>query len=177
MVVKLVFGPILLVVFGIAGYLALDQISSYNEKYALDNIAERAAITAYDIRYGWGARTGGDGGYDIGIPDGTVPGMIKLLPAAINVSLFRPYIWEVKNPLMLLAAAESIVVLILSLYLFIYKKGIIGLLNDPFLVFCFLFALLFAFAVGVSTANFGTLMRYKIPMFPFYGICLVLLKK
>lgn len=177
MVIKLVFGPILLVVFGIAGYLALDQISSYNEKYALDNIAERAAITAYDIRYGWGARTGGDGGYDIGIPDGTVSGMIKLLPSAINVSLFRPYLWEVRNPLMLLAAAESIVVLILSLYLFIYKKGIIGLLKDPFIVFCFLFALLFAFAVGVSTANFGTLMRYKIPMFPFYGICLVLLKK
>ncbi len=171
-VVKIIVGPILLSSFGMAGFLALNQVGQYNEKYALENLAERAAITAYDIRYGWGARTGGDGGYDIGIPDGTIQGMVKLMPQAINVSLFRPYIWEVRNPLMLLAAAESVFVLILTLYLLIYKRGILNLFNDPFLLFCFLFALLFAFAVGISTANFGTLMRYKIPLMSFYGILL-----
>jgi hypothetical protein len=32
---------------------------------------------------------------------------------------------------------------------------------------------MFAFAVGVSTFNFGTLTRYKIPLMPFYALALV----
>lgn len=172
-IIKLVAAPVLLLVFGLSGYAALDQVAGYNEKYALDNIAQRAAITAYDIRYGWGARTGGDGGYDIGIPDGTFFGMFKLAPAAVNVSLFRPYLWEVKNPLMLLSSIESLILLILSIYLLLYKKRIRAVFSDPFLMFCFLFSLIFAFAVGVSTANFGTLMRYKIPLMIFYCVILI----
>ena len=38
----------------------------------------------------------------------------------------------------------------------------------------FIAALVFAFAVGVSTYNFGTLMRYKIPVLPFYAIFLII---
>jgi len=173
---KLMIAPILLMVFALAGYFALDQVSAYDEKYSLDSFAQQAAITAYDIRYGWGARTGGDGGYDIGIPDGTLPGMLKLLPAAINVSLFRPYIWEVRNPLMLLSALESLVVLLLTL-VSIFNGGLRRAINDPFLVFSLVFSLLFAFAVGVSTANFGTLMRYKIPLMSFFLIFLSVKKK
>ncbi|MDH5610391.1 MAG: hypothetical protein OEY56_13015, partial [Cyclobacteriaceae bacterium] len=128
---------------------------------------------SYDIRYGWGARMGGDGGYDLGVLDGTWQSMIRLLPAAVNVSLFRPYLWEVRNPLMLLAALESTVVIFLTFWAFFYKKRFFSLFRDPFLVFCLAFALIFAFAVGVSTYNFGTLMRYKIPMYPFYLILLL----
>lgn len=165
--------PILLLLFGSVGFLTMRQIGDTNEKYALDNIAERATITAYDIRYGWGARTGGEGGYDLGVLDGTWQSMIRLMPDAINVSLFRPYLWEVKNPLMLLSALESLVVLVLSIWLLIYKGGLLNVFKDPFLTFCLLFALLFAFAVGVSTFNFGTLMRYKIPMIPFFLIIIL----
>ncbi|MFT6828639.1 MAG: hypothetical protein ACI9GZ_003758, partial [Bacteroidia bacterium] len=55
----------------------------------------------------------------------------------------------------------------------IYKKRLLVVFDDPFLVFCLIFSILFAFAVGVSTANFGTLMRYKIPMMPFFLILLL----
>lgn len=163
---KVIMVPILLFVFLIGGYGTLVQISSNDSKYSLDNVAERARITAYDIRYGWGATAGGQGGYDIGIPDGTFAGMLKLFPAAVNVSLFRPYLWEVKNPLMLLSAIESLVVAVLF-FQFIRKKGWKYLASDPFLIFCLSFSVLFAFAVGVSTFNFGSLMRYKIPLMPF----------
>lgn len=171
--IRFTIAPVLLIIFAAMGYLALQQIAGESEKYSLDAIAERAAITAYDIRYGWGARTGGEGGYDLGDLDGSWESMIRLMPQAINVSLFRPYPWEVRNPLMLLAALESLVVFFLSFYLLVYKKRLINVFRDPFLTFCFLFALLFAFAVGVSTYNFGTLMRYKIPMMGFYLINLV----
>jgi hypothetical protein len=35
--------------------------------------------------------------------------------------------------------------------------------------------LLFAFAVGFTSYNFGALVRYKIPMMPFYYIALFIL--
>lgn len=176
-VVRVLVVPVLLIFFGLIGFLALRQVSADNAKYSLENIAEQARITAYDIRYGWGARTGGDGGYDIGIPDGTVQGMVMLAPAAISVSLFRPYVWEVKNPLMALAALESLLVLWLTVWFLGIKGGWKRVAQDPFLIFCLAFALLFAFAVGVSTANFGTLMRYKIPLVPFFMILLVVAKE
>ncbi|MFY0689699.1 MAG: hypothetical protein JXQ90_21190 [Cyclobacteriaceae bacterium] len=176
-ILRAIMIPILLSLFGALGYAALVQVSSSSDKYALDEIAERAAITAYDIRYGWGARTGGDGGYDLGKIDGTWQGMIRLMPAAINVSLFRPYLWEVKNPLMLLSAVESLFFTLLTFCVMFSKRGEIWLFKEPFLVFCFVFALLFAFAIGVSTFNFGTLMRYKVPLLPFYLMTLVLIRK
>lgn len=173
--VRILIAPVLLVTFAGAGYFALNQISSESTKYSLDKIAEQAAINAYDIRYGWGARTGGDGGYDLGELDGSWGSMIRLMPQAINVSLFRPYLWEVKNPVMLLAALESIVTIFFTIKIFLVDRRFRHLVQDPFLVFCFTFSLVFAFAVGVSTFNFGTLMRYKIPLMPFYFTVLVML--
>lgn len=165
-VLRILTLPLVLLAFGGGAFFVLIKISSQSNKYNLENIVDRARVTAYDIRYGWGNRTSGDGGYDIGLPDGTLSGTLNLAPAAINVTLFRPYLWEVRNPLMLLSALESLLVLSLTFNFFL-KGGWKNVWNDPFLIFCIAFVLVFAFAVGVSTFNFGTLMRYKIPLYPF----------
>lgn len=175
-VFRITLAPILLVAATGGGYFTLNSVVSDDSRYSLDNIAKTAQITAYDIRYGWGARTGDTSGYTLGQLDGTFGSMIRLAPAAINVSLFRPYLWEVKNPLMLLSAIESAAMLFITIYLIIKGRKNLGLIfNDPQLRFCLVFALIFAFAVGVSTYNFGTLMRYKIPMMAMYGSFLVVL--
>ncbi|MEQ8629790.1 hypothetical protein [Ekhidna sp.] len=174
-VLRILIVPVLLIIFGISGFFTIQQITKESDKYALDNLAERARITAYDIRYGWGSRTGGDGGYDIGLPDGTWQSMIRLMPAGINVSLFRPYLWEVRNPLMLLSALEALIVFVLFVQA-VLSKGFSQVFKDPFLVFCLGFSLLFAFSVGISTFNFGTLMRYKIPFMPFFLAFLLISK-
>ena len=127
-------------------------------------------VTAYDIRYGWGKDAGSH--YTIGNLDGTVGSMVRLAPSAINVSLFRPYIWEVKNPLMLIYSLEALAILILTIYALIKTRlrNFITIIKQPAILFCLIYSLSFAFAVGVSTFNFGTLARYKIMMFPFYLI-------
>jgi len=89
--------------------------------------------------------------------------MLRLAPAAVNVSLFRPYLWEIKNLLMMISSLEAFVLLILTVYVIIKATTVL---------FCLLFALSYAFAVGVSTYNFGSLVRYKIPMMPFYSIAI-----
>ena len=101
--------------------------------------------------------------------------MIRLAPAAINVSLFRPYIWEVRSPLMLLASLEGMVLFIFTLiilYRMLWYK--INVLTRPAAWFSLVCSITFAFAVGISTYNFGTLFRYKVPLMPFYAILLVL---
>jgi ABC-type sulfate transport system permease component len=47
--------------------------------------------------------------------------------------------------------------------------------SDPTLFFCLVLTLIFAFAVGISSYNFGALSRYKIPCMPFFGAFLVIL--
>lgn len=167
---KFIAVPFFLLLFGGAAFAASIFVST--SEYNINSFAEKAAITAYDIRYGWGTTAGGDGGYDLGTLDGTLSGTLLLMPAAINVSLFRPYLWEVRNPLMLLSAIESLLVFVLTIKALL-SGNVLKIARDPFLSFCVVFAILFAFAVGVSTFNFGTLFRYKIPILSFYLVPLL----
>lgn len=170
--IRLFMMPFLLSIFISLGFLIMDQISQRDSRYSLTKISETARITAYDIRYGWGARLGDNSGYTLGELDGSIESLLLLAPKGIIVSLFRPWPWEIKNPLMFIASIESFTLILLTLYM-LYKvslSSIWKLLNQPVMLYCLCFALLFAFAVGVSTYNFGTLMRYKIPLMPFYSI-------
>lgn len=174
--VRMLTIPVVAIVCALLGYLTIRQVGEGDSRYSLEKIGETARITAYDIRYGWGARMGENSGYTLGELDGSMGSMIKLAPAAINVSLFRPYLWEVRNPLMLISALESLLCLIVSLWILIKVKArILFYLKKPDVLFCLIFALVFAFAVGISTYNFGSLSRYKIPLLPYYGLALVLI--
>jgi hypothetical protein len=166
---KVLLFPFTLILVVVTGYYAIQKVAEDDPRYNLEQIAETAQITAYDIRYGWGARTGEGSGYTLGELDGSFGSMIRLAPQAINVSLFRPYIWEVRNPLMLLSAFEGLILFGLTLYvLFKTRTDLLARLSQPEILFCLVFSIVFAFSVGVSTYNFGTLSRYKIPLLPYY---------
>jgi len=173
-VLRLMLAPFIITIAVGLGYLAMLKAGEDNAKYSLKNVAKTAQVTAYDIRY-WTGRDAGSG-YTLGELDGTFGSMIRLAPQAINVSLFRPYLWEVKNPLMLLSAVESLLLLLMSIYI-LFKTNIRGVkaMMNPNVVFALVFSIAFAFAVGVSTFNFGTLVRYKIPLLPFFLVALILL--
>jgi hypothetical protein len=47
--------------------------------------------------------------------------------------------------------------------------------DEPLIVFSITFAVVFAFAVGVATANFGALVRLKTPMLPYLAAGLITL--
>lgn len=178
-IIKIMAIPFIAITFSGLGYFVLQKVSEDDQRYSLDKIAKTAAITAYDIRYGWGARHGDNSGYDLGIPDGSISSFISLAPKGIIVTLFRPWPWEARNILMILSAMESMVISYLTL-LALFRSKIsraISFTQTPIGIFCLSFSLLFAFAVGVSTANFGTLMRYKIPVIPFYMTYIYLISK
>ena len=97
--------------------------------------------------------------------------MLRKAHKAIWVTLYRPYIWEAKNIVMLLSAIENLLLFLLTLYIFIksgIRNAIRHLTTSPVIIFCLIFSIVFSFAVGISTYNFGSLVRYKIPMIPFF---------
>ena len=170
MAARLLVAPVLAVIFIFFGYLAVIQLGEYNTRYQIDNIAHWSKITANDLRYWTGKEAGS--GYSLGQHDGTWQGMLQMAPEGIFTALFRPFIWESSNGLMLLNAFESLIMLLVATNA-IFKNRYQIIKKDPFLIFCVIFALIFAFAVGVSTYNFGSLSRYRIPLIPLFLIALV----
>lgn len=103
---------------------------------------------------------------------------ILALPLGIVASYFRPFPWELSSPIMLLNVAESMFFVFLLLYSF-KKLGVFGtfrrLAGNPLALFCLVFCVLFGMAVGTSTGNFGTLVRYKIPGMGFYVLMFLII--
>ena len=103
--------------------------------------------------------------------------MLSLAPVAIFTAIFRPFPWEVGSPTMVFSSIENIILIIFSTYLLISINPLYlfrAIFKDPFLVYCLVFSILFSFGVGLASANFGALVRYKIPMIPFFFTFLVL---
>ena len=173
-VVRILIFPLIVVLSVVSIYYSVIKIGEGDRRYAIENIGNTAKITAYDIRFQTGRDAGS--GYTLGELDGTISSMLRLTPQAINVALFRPYLWEVTNPLMLLSALESLFFLVLSLILiFRFRFSVLKSFRNPDVSFSFIFSVIFAFAVGVSSFNFGTLARYKIPLMPYYALAIIII--
>jgi hypothetical protein len=160
----------------IGGFLFFTQLFAKDlKRYSLENIASTASITRDWIAYS----SGDEGsGYDLGTFDPGLGGMLQKFPQAVAVTLFRPFLWEAKKVIVLLSALEALAFAYFTIQAF-RKSGILNsfkiISRDSNVLFCIIFSLIFAFAVGISSYNFGTLSRYKIPCLPFYGAFLVIL--
>jgi hypothetical protein len=125
----------------------------------------------------WHTEQGGSS-YSLGDIDYSNTGILKTMPLAINVTLFRPYLTEVHSFFQLISALQSLFFLLFSIRTLI-RTRIIGffnyLLSDSLAIFSFFFSLLYAFVAGFTSFNFGALDRYKIPCLPFYMLSLVLI--
>ncbi len=113
----------------------------------------------------------GSNSYNIGKIDGTIGGMLKVAPMAVIAGMYRPFLWEARNPVMLISGLENFILLLLTIFLLFKLKFVRFfqfIFSDPILIFSMLFTVFFMFAVGMASANFGALVRYKIPAMPFF---------
>ena len=136
-------------------------------RYSSDRILEEAAIQQQDLK----RDVYGSNSFDIGEFEPTLSGVLAKFPAAVNAAVFRPYIWETGSPTMLVSGIENLVISLISIYFLLLLgpfKILTFIVKDPYLIFCLLFTLVLGFGVGLSTSNFGALVRYKIPFMPFF---------
>jgi hypothetical protein len=110
--------------------------------------------------------------------DGSASSLAKIAPAAIIATFFRPFLWEAKNISTFFTSIESLILMLFTLFV-VYRVGIKAFfrtgLENPVVIYCLLYSLLFALFVGATTLNFGSLVRYKIPGTPFFVISLFMI--
>lgn len=171
-----------LIVFSIVGALfAITRIGGKGDYWSVDQMRLRAKDMQWwhrEVKNLYGT-AGGGSYYSLGSGDFTLGNVIKSFPLAVNVTLFRPYLWEARSPVVFISAIESLIIFIFTLKI-IFKVGLplafrISVAN-PEVFFALLFSIIFAFAVGFTSFNFGALVRYKIPCIPFYVMALFLIR-
>ncbi len=174
-ILKYSFLP-LLILFGFSfSLILLNVFSEPLEQYGdIDSMISQAQIIQQDLIR---AEQYGQNFYNIGDYDPSISGMLSKFFPAIIAGLFRPFLWEAGNILMLISGLENFIILFLTLYTIIKVrlKIIRYLTNDSLLMSLFIFSLIFAFSIGISSANFGALVRYKIPLLPIYIPMLVII--
>jgi hypothetical protein len=160
-------GPLLLTIAVVGGYFMLISMGQVLGDYAVERVLEKAVVTNQDLK----ADYYGGNSFDIGEFEPTVPSMLMKAPVAITAAIYRPFLWEAKNIVMLISGIESLLIMFITLRILIRLRvvGVIPMaLKSPLLTFSLIFSLFFAFSVGISTSNFGSLVRYRIPVLPFF---------
>lgn len=168
--------PIIVVLITIGGMQIMFFIGeSVGGHYSsIDKMLEKAVINQQDLKQSYY----GGNSFDIGDFEPTITGVLSKFPVATIAGLFRPFLWETRNPVMFISSLENSMFLFLTIYVLLlsyftwrqyswnYMKNI--LFSDAFIVFSIVFAIVFAFFIGLTTSNFGALVRYKIPLIPFF---------
>jgi len=171
---KLFVFPITLAFLIVATLASYKFINIYASKFSIDRV-----VRAAQVMQNWHltlAKREDASSYDLGKIEMTPKGIATMGFKSYVVTFFRPYLWEVRNPVMLMTAVESFLILIATFYILL-RSGIIftlrKILSDPFLLYAIIFTIVFGIAVGFASFNFGALARYKIPCVPFYLMILL----
>jgi hypothetical protein len=121
--------------------------------------------------------TQGGSSYSLGDVDYSPAGVIRKAPLAISIALFGPFIWQIRNPVMLLSGIESLIFLYYFIKVFLNARAyraINIIFKDHLIMFCIPFVLVIALAVGITSFNYGALVRYKLPLIPFFAVLISL---
>lgn len=150
-------------------------LARFAPAFSVDRLADTIAVKQQT----WTLSRGGSALQEIDdAAPTTLGGQLRRLPLALLNALFRPQLFDVKNFGALLSALEMTALswlVILSLRV----NGLTGLIRRvqraPFLLMCAVITLVGCSFVGLVTLNLGTLVRYRVPVLPFYGALLTIL--
>jgi hypothetical protein len=173
---RILFLVFIIVSVTVLSFAMINYIGREIAELAVKDLLENSVLTGKYLHFVSDQAEGST--YDIGNVEPTIHGFISIAPKAINVTLFRPYLWESNKIIIFLSAIESSLILLYFMYVLLKNKVVFfftKIAKDPFLILCIFFTLTFAIFVGVSSFNFGTLVRYKIPCIPFFLAALVII--
>lgn len=104
--------------------------------------------------------------FDIGNIESTWSGLLKMAPRAFYAGLLQPTILDVRNPIMMLSALESLTIMVSFVLAIVFFQKPDGKQLNMILC-CALVIVILCTIIGLATANFGSLVRYKVPALPF----------
>ena len=176
-IIKIILFPFLVLVIVSIGVLSFQNLSGFMGKYGnVDSALQQAQVIQKDLL---NEEVYGKNNYYLGELDGDFSDIISLAPIAIFTAIFRPLPWEIGSPTMVISAIENTILLLITISLVIRispLKVLSYILKEPFLVMALSFSLFFSFGVGIASTNFGALVRYKIPLMPFFFMSIFIIK-
>lgn len=165
---------VMLVGIGFA-YLIMQFMGDSLAEYQVDSILEKAKVTQRDLKSDYYQGNS----FDIGEFDSTLPSILGKFPIATFSAIFRPLIIESNNLVMFFSGLENLILLIFAIRVLILVRflGIFRFFfRNHLLTFSLFFSIFFAYSVGLSTSNFGSLVRYKIPCIPYFVASMYLIR-
>ncbi len=109
--------------------------------------------------------------YHLSIEEFSGINLLFVAPEAIATALFRPFIWEADGIFMLLNGFENLIILYLCIRFFVSRKQnpVRNELRDnSFYLYALFSVLILGYFVGLTSGLFGTLVRLKTPIMPFF---------
>jgi hypothetical protein len=173
-ILKLIRRIIGLPIFGISIMLLL-ILMFFNSDIILEGIGnmvgfDNLATKAEKLQDIMGESTQKDNGTGYELPPVTltVTGIINTFFSSVNVSLFRPYPWEIKKLINIPMLMESLLLffILVKAIVLLRIRVISILIKDNILLFCLLYTLGIGAVVGFISFNYGTLARYRAPVLP-----------
>lgn len=166
-----VFGKVFVLAFlGVIVYLIsqnLDVFDSYI--YSLIDIS--------NLNQQFYGPTSDTSSFEFGEIETSFTGLLKKMPLGLYTCYFRPHLWEINKPILLLSALESFLCFWVLFYAVIKKgRNFTAVLRGHIMTnIMFFFILMLGIIIGITTFNFGTLVRYKAPAVPFLWVFIFLL--
>ena len=177
--IKFVTFPLIFIIIFGSGYVIFNNLSALGlgQYENVDQTFEQAQIIQQDLLR---SEQYGTNNYSIGTLDGTLSNSLKLAPLAIFTAIYRPSILEIGSPAMVISVIENFFLLLFSIYA-LSKTNPLRLLkqifSSPILTYSLIFTVIFGFGVGIAGTNFGALVRYRIPLIPFFFPLIYLISK
>lgn len=142
---------------------------------SFEDLLKEASIKQRDLKQSYYSGSS----FDIGDYEPTIGGAVGVSHKALFAGLFRPTIFDARNIQMVLAALENLFLLILVIVVFIFRIKTVAVMlrNNPFLILCLSFSILMALLIGLSTSNFGALVRFKTVFESYFFAALYLFYK
>lgn len=159
--------PMAMAILGYLTFFTLNSLGDRLSKFSIDRALETIVTAQEDLKR---SDQYGDNFFDLGEIEPTWTSVLSKFPTASFAGLFRPSLLEANNAVMLLAALENTWLLLFFIYILVRTRiyhFITLLRTNPLLQMCYLFALGYAFMIGITTPNFGAMVRFKIPLLPF----------
>lgn len=168
--------PVVIVGLWLVGTSMFTKLSVFagNRYSSMEAMLETAWIIQDDLKKEYY----GGNSFDIGAFEPTFAGILGKAPEAIMAGIFRPYLWESKTLFMAISGLETLFLLVFFIYMFLKFRVILffsKVFSHPFLIASFVFSITYSFFVGLTTANFGALVRYRMPVFVFLLLILVVI--
>jgi len=170
---SMIYSLIFTVFFFISGYFSL-RLAEKTGKYSPDRVLDQAYLIYMDLQYNetYYTQTGGSV-YDLGPLEPTLSSFLSKFPLATFTALFRPFLTEGRKSMIFLASLEATTLLILFIYLSVRHNvfKILRYIYKEKASFYFFISSIFILSfIGLTSGNFGNLVRYRVPPYFFFWI-------